>query len=74
MANKTEIKNAILKAAGNPDSGVVFANADKWADAIVALDSKTPPTAKDGDDVVQESSPFERAKKEVRVTKPTDIR
>mgnify|MGYP003677750039 FL=1 len=74
MANKTEIKNAILKAAGNPDSGVVFANVDKWAEAIVALDSETPPTAKDGDDVVQESTPFERAKKEVRVTKPTEIR
>jgi len=74
MANKEQIVKAILDASGNPDSGVVRVNVEKWADAIVALDSETPPKASDGEDVAQESAPFERAKKETRVTKPTDIR
>ena len=74
MATKEQITKAILKAAGNPDTGVVHVNAEKWAEAIVALDSETPPKANEGEDVVQESAPFERAKKEVRITKPTEIR
>jgi hypothetical protein len=39
MATKDEIKDAILKVAGNPESGVVTQFADAWADAIVAIDS-----------------------------------
>lgn len=46
MATKAEIKEAILKASGNPESGVVFKNVDAWADAIVALDAPTKPTEK----------------------------
>jgi len=74
MANKEQIVKAILDASGNPDSGVVRVNVEKWADAIVAIDFETPPKASDGEDVVTESAPFERPKKETRVTKPTDIR
>lgn len=43
MATKDEIKAAILKAAGNPESGVVFKNVDAWAEAVVALDAPTKP-------------------------------
>lgn len=39
MATKDEIKKAILKAAGNPDSGVVVDNVDIWADAVWSLDN-----------------------------------
>ena len=41
MATKDEIKAAILKAAGNPESGVGFKNVDAWAEAVVALDAPT---------------------------------
>lgn len=37
MANKQEIKDVILKTAGNPETGVVVELADKWAGAIVKL-------------------------------------
>jgi hypothetical protein len=59
MASKAEIKKAILDVAGNPDSGVIFDLADRFADAVVAIDS---PAA------------LEKADKEVRVTKPTELR
>jgi hypothetical protein len=59
MASKAEIKKAILDVAGNPDSGVIFDLADRFADAVVAIDSPAAP---------------EKADKEIRVTKPTDIR
>jgi hypothetical protein len=39
MATKDEIKKAILKAAGNPDTGVVKDNVDTWAEAIWLLDN-----------------------------------
>ena len=39
MANREAIKKAILDAAGNPVSGVIAENADRFADAIVALDA-----------------------------------
>lgn len=38
MATRQDIKDAILRVAGNPDSGVVRQYVDAWADAIVALD------------------------------------
>lgn len=41
MASKEDIKKAILEVAGNPESGVVREYADKWAEAIFALDNKT---------------------------------
>ena len=78
MSSKEQIKKIILEIAGNPSSGVIADLADSWAVAIASLDSKTPynPNAKDadGDGVVQEGTPFERPKKEARVTKPTETR
>ena len=59
MATKAEIKKAILEVAGYPDSGVIFDLAERLADAVVAIDS---PAA------------LEKAEKEVRVIKPTEIR
>jgi hypothetical protein len=40
MATKDEIKNAILKAAGNPSIGVIADMADDLAKAVWALDNK----------------------------------
>lgn len=78
MATKEQIKEAILEVAGRPESGVVVALADKWAEAIVALDAPVPfkPNAKDadGDGLVQDGTPFERPAKETRVTKPEEKR
>jgi hypothetical protein len=39
MADREAIKRAILEAAGNPVSGVIAENADRFADAVVALDA-----------------------------------
>jgi len=41
MASKEQIKQAILEAAGNPDTGVVKENVDAWAEAVWALDNKS---------------------------------
>jgi hypothetical protein len=40
MATQAEIKQAILKAAGHPVSGVIVDMADEFARAIVALDEE----------------------------------
>ena len=40
MATKEQIKEAILKASGNPDSGIVRDNVDTWAQAIWELDNE----------------------------------
>ncbi len=61
MATKEQIKKAILEVAGNPESGVIFDLADGFADAVVAIDTPAPAEAKS-------------AEKEIRVTKPTEIR
>jgi hypothetical protein len=47
MANKDEIKAAILKAAGNPSIGVIAEMADQFADAVAALDEKNSTPAKE---------------------------
>lgn len=39
MATKDQIKEAILKVAGNPTSGVVADLAEAWAKAIYELDN-----------------------------------
>ncbi len=62
MATKAQIKETILKVAGDPISGVIYDLADEWAEAIVALD--TPQTAA--------SAPA--AVKETRITKPEETR
>lgn len=46
MASKKEIKEAILKVAGNPVSGPIASLADAMADAVVALDKKPEPKTK----------------------------
>ena len=43
MASKEEIKNAILKASGNPDTGIVRDNVDTWAQAVWELDNEVKP-------------------------------
>lgn len=58
MATKAEIKDAILKVAGNPISGVIADLADSMAEEVHAIDN--PPSQ------VQE--------KESRVTKPEETR
>jgi|TARA_R110000782_G_scaffold18565_1_gene50947 hypothetical protein len=69
MANFADIKKVILEVAGNPDSGIVREYADKWAEAIVSLDTDSDIEVK-----AKEGTPFERPTKETRVTKPTETR
>jgi len=40
MATKDEIKSALLKAAGNPTSGIIKELADDFAQAVWELDNK----------------------------------
>jgi len=62
MASKQEIKNAILKVAGDPVSGVIHDLSEEWAEAIIALDAPQ----------VAASAPA--AHKETRITKPEEVR
>lgn len=39
MASQEQVREAIMKVAGNPDSGPIKALADKMARAIVELDN-----------------------------------
>ena len=41
MANRSEIKAAILRATGNPTSGPIADWADAIADAVAEIDSPT---------------------------------
>jgi hypothetical protein len=43
MATKEQIKDAILKASGNPDTGVVRDNVETWAQAVWELDNEVKP-------------------------------
>jgi hypothetical protein len=78
MATKEQIKKVILDIAGDPSVGEIYNLADKWADAIVSLDSETPYKADardgDGDGMVQDGTQFERPIRETRITKPTETR
>ena len=47
MSTKEEIKDAILKAAGNPSVGVVADMADQFAEAVAALEEKSSTPAKE---------------------------
>jgi len=62
MASEKDIKEAILKVAGNPESGAIHSLADRMAKAVAELD--TP----------DESPRAEKPKREVRVTEPTEVR
>lgn len=66
MATKSEIKEAILRVAGNPESGVVPQLADAWADAIVAIDAPESAPRVERED----SEPI----KEIRVMKAAEKR
>ena len=48
MATQKEIKDTILKTAGNPETGVVVQFADEWAEAIVKLISGEAETISGG--------------------------
>jgi hypothetical protein len=63
MATKDEIKKAVQKATGNPESGPVFNVIDTIVDAIVGLE-----------EVVPEKKAEERPAKETRVIKATEVR
>ena len=47
MATKQEIKDAILKAAGNPSVGVIAEMADQFAEAVLGLEQKSSTPAKE---------------------------
>jgi hypothetical protein len=47
MSTKQEIKAAILRAAGNPESGIIADMADEFAEAVLALEEKSSAPAKE---------------------------
>ena len=47
MATKQEIKEAILKSAGNPSVGVIAEMADQFAEAVLGLEEKSSTPAKE---------------------------
>jgi hypothetical protein len=47
MATKQEIKDAILKSAGNPSVGVIAEMADQFAQAVLDLEEKSSTPAKE---------------------------
>ena len=63
MASKDEIKKTILDLAGNPSSGAIAELADAWAEAIEKLGVSFRP-----------DSATLRSEKEIRVTKPEELR
>lgn len=60
MATREQIKAAILKAAGNPESGALLEVIDVMVDEVHAIDN--PPSMMRGEEKV------------TRVTKPTETR
>lgn len=72
MATKEQIKQTILKIAGDPSVGEIYSLADKWADAIWKLDN--PNFAVKDDSETNGSQSASAATRETRITKPTEIR
>lgn len=64
MADREQIVQAILNAAGNPVSGVVVEQVGVWADAVVALSAPTETKA----------VKFKEQGWETRETKPDETR
>jgi hypothetical protein len=64
MATKEQIKKVILDIAGDPSVGEIYNLADKWADAIVALDVTAEGESQAGYTPIRET----------RITKPTETR
>lgn len=65
MANRDEIKKVIMDVAGNPETGPVKKLADKWADAIVALDSpiSAPKVEREDEEPLKETRVVKGAEK-----------
>lgn len=75
--NKADVKKVILEVAGNPEAGVIFQLADKWAEAIVGLSTGeyiVDAVDGDGDGKVQDGTRFERPAKETRVSGAKETR
>jgi hypothetical protein len=68
MASKEQIKGAILAVAGNPESGDIWALADKMAEAVLGLDSQAPVKTE------EKSAEATEPSKETRVIKPEATR
>lgn len=63
MATRQQIKDAIMRVAGNPESGVVKSLVDQWADAIVALDEPEKPKEAKAEPEVKETRVISAAEK-----------
>lgn len=65
MATKEQIKRVILDLSGDPSVGEIFDLVDRWADAIVKLDST---------DTGESQAGAQASNRETRITKPTETR
>lgn len=64
MPSKDEIKKALLKAAGNPESGAVYSVVDDMAKAVEKLLKPEETVA----------VTFDKTNRETQTVKPTEIR
>jgi hypothetical protein len=71
MANKDDIKKAILAVAGNPVSGTIAALADEMAEAVFVLDN---PSAVTPARVKSSKGTVRQAEKETRVVEAAEQR
>lgn len=72
MITKAQIRKTILDIAGDPSVGAIYTYSDKWADAIWKLyNPELDPVAPEVEQVAEESI---TAKRETRITKPTEKR
>lgn len=70
MATKSEVRETILKVAGNPVSGAIRDLAEEMAEAIVALDAPAETFAK----VTAIKGSSQQRDKETRVLEPPEER
>jgi len=66
MADKKEIKKAILDSVGNPESGAIAKNIDKMVDAVAGIDK--------ADDNEKPEIKTVKPAKETRVQEASEIR
>lgn len=72
MISKQQIRKTILEIAGDPSVGAIYTHSEKWADAIWKLyNPDLDPIAPEVEQVAEESI---TAKRETRITKPTEKR
>lgn len=60
MANKDEIKKALLDAARNPESGAIYSVIDDMVKAVVKVVSPEVPSFDKSDREVQSIKPLEK--------------